>query len=270
MHFFVLLTLMSASIWNLRLRVLAHSFHDARYAFTFERETYDSWAWLALEEGLFSFSLGRGAAQICTEGGWVLCPPGVALTRQIQRVASYHFVRFEPFDERAAPLLTSFAGYGTLRDSARSKANFAALRAASFGEKNHEWRAHLLLDFLRSAFHEKQLATPIAPRDALMETAQRFIETHFAEKISLEALAQSLGLSPSAFSRRFAAGVGVSPQEFLLEIRLRAARRRLLETDETLDCLAPKCGFASGFYFSRMWTKRYGVSPARFRRLHRV
>lgn len=260
---------MLSSIWDLQLHLISHSFHPARDAFTFSVETYAQWVWLALEEGRFGFGLGQNpSAQEaeCFGGAWVLCPPGEPLRRQIRQTASYHFMRFEIEGDDSA--LRALRGLGSLRDGQRTRANFAALRAAS-GARSGEWKAHLLLDFLRAAWHEKSQTIP-KTRDREMEKVRAILETQFAQKISLEILARQSRLSPPAFSRRFRAALGVSPQEFLMQTRLHHAQNLLLQTNFTLDNIAAQCGLANGFYLSRLWTKRFGIAPARFRRLHRV
>lgn len=258
------------SIWDLNLDLIAHSFHPARDSFTYAVETYEQWAWLALENGHFRFRLGKTTPEAhCHGGDWVLCAPGEPLARELLRSSSYHFARFEVSngDDNA---LRALQGLGTLRDGQRARANFCALREAPFGEAGKLWKAHLLLDFLRCAWQEKAGFSQNAPRDAQMEQVRAILERDFARKISLQDLARRSRLSAPAFSRRFKGALGVSPQELLLQTRLDYARQLLLQSDETLEFIAQKCGFANGFYLSRQWTKRYGIAPARFRRLHRV
>lgn len=261
---------MSSVLWDGGLQLVAHSFHEKRTAFTYPVETYSEWAWLALESGSFSFSLGRGKGAVtgeCPAGAWVLCPPGVPLYRRARSEMNYHFARFLPVGGAVEGLV---GGVRTLRNLARLRDNFAALREAQYGPQAASWKAHLLLDTLRTAEWEGSGDAARLPVDVPMDRVRLWMEENLGQKISLESLAQEMRLTPPAFSRRFRAAVGQSPQEFLLQKRLDSARHLLLSTDLNIEVIAGRCGFSNGFYFSRLWTKRFEMAPSRFRRLHQV
>jgi AraC-like DNA-binding protein len=225
---------------------------------------------LALETGRFAFRLGNGQKAIageCGAGEWVLCPPHTRFWREARDTMVFHFVRFD-FEGEEPP--HAIAGRQTLRDAARLRLNFAGLREVQYQPQSALWKAHLLLDLLR-AWHFESLSTARELcTDKAMQQIGVWMEGHLAEKISLQELAVQSRLTASSFSRRFKAATGESPQQFLLLKRLDAARQLLLSTDLSLDVVAVRCGFANGFYFSRLWTQRFGIAPARFRRLHRT
>jgi AraC-like DNA-binding protein len=257
-------------IWKAQLHLVAHSFHADRDNFNYASETYDNWSWLALERGHFAFRIGSGEEAIageCGAGEWVLCPPHTRFWRHARETMAFHFMRFD-FEEEEPP--RTMRGRQTLRDSTRLRLNFAQLRETQYQPQAAFWKAHLLLDLLR-ARHFESLSTAhnIRP-DQAMQQIGAWIETHLAEKISFQELAAQARLTPSSFSRRFKAATGQPPQQFLLQKRLDAARQLLLSTDWSLDVVAARCGFANGFYFSRLWTQQFGIAPARFRRLHRM
>jgi AraC-like DNA-binding protein len=260
----------SATIWTTHLELLAHSFAADREAFVFDVETNADWSWLALEKGRFAFRVGRGKSAVageCSAGDWVLCPPNEPFQRRVLTPCSFHIIRFRASDNA----LYALRGRGTLRDGARLATNFAAMRSLWNAPDAAAWKGHLLLDTLRCASWEQHAAVPAAVlHDAVMQQIRATLEVRSGGKVSLAALAQQTHLSPGAFSKRFRASFGISPQEFLLQQRLTRARALLLETDLTLEAIAHRCGFSTGFYLSRLWTKRFGIAPARFRRLHRV
>lgn len=261
------------SLWDMQLALVTHSFHRDLSAFTYRSETYNDWAWLALEAGRFRFRVGRGETAPrgeCGAGEWVTCPPGEPLQRLALEPVTFHFMRFTLRNLTASQALELGRGLQTLGDSARLRANFAALREARYGLEDGPWKAHLLRDLLLASYRERTVKPVSYSPDIPMQRVRDWLETHFEQKISLETLAQAQRLSPSAFSRRFRAATGQSPQEFLLEKRLDQVRHLLLTTDGSIEAIAARCGFANGFYLSRLWKKRFGVPPARFRRLHRL
>lgn len=260
---------MSHAFWETNLCGLTYSFEPYRPQFYHAVETTDHWIWIALESGRFWFRIGRGKNAVegqCGAGDWVLCPPREPLYRRMIETSAFHYARFDCKGEG----LQVLRGLSTLRNTERLRANFAALKATLHEPPDPQWTSHLLLDMYRHAYRERQIEVRPQTLDAAMQNARDWLETHHSEKVSLEALAAELRLTPSAFSRRFRAAIGVSPLEFLMEKRFDTARQLLLETNLTIDTLATRSGFSSGFYFSRLWTKRFGIAPARFRRAHRI
>lgn len=83
-------------------------------------------------------------------------------------------------------------------------------------------------------------------------------------------LAQELAISPGHLRRLTRKLAGVSPHRFVLERRLDAAARRLRTSREPIKSLAPACGFADVNGFSRLFTQRFHLPPAAYRRANRV
>ncbi len=92
------------------------------------------------------------------------------------------------------------------------------------------------------------------------------LETAYGERIRLDDLARSAGVSRNTLLRSFGTYYGVSPMQYLLSVRIREARRLLRDTDLNVTEVASRCGFSDGNYFCRQFAKRVGVSPGRYRR----
>jgi len=97
-------------------------------------------------------------------------------------------------------------------------------------------------------------------------TAERRLAEHYAEPVNVEALARELGVAYSHFRRAFLSHTGFSPWKYVVHLRLTQARRLLAASDSTLDDLAARLGFSSGFHLSFAFKQAYGVSPDRWRR----
>lgn len=87
-----------------------------------------------------------------------------------------------------------------------------------------------------------------------------------ALRISLEETADACSLSPSQFSRIFSQTMGLSFTEFRLRARLALAADRLLTTDLPASTIASEAGFAHASHLHRAFVKRYGCTPAAYRR----
>ncbi|MEM7574794.1 MAG: ATP-binding protein [Bacteroidota bacterium] len=98
---------------------------------------------------------------------------------------------------------------------------------------------------------------------ALLDQAQAYVENQLDDpELNVEALARELNYSTRQLSRVFGSLTGLSPVQFILEIRLQAARR-LLERKHyaTVAEVRYAVGIESASYFSRKFKERFGRSP---------
>jgi len=75
-----------------------------------------------------------------------------------------------------------------------------------------------------------------------------------------------LGVSLTHFRRLFRQIAGLSPQQYLIQRRLRLAAERLVETHDLVRQISGQTGFHSEFYFSRLFKQTYCLSPLEYRR----
>ena len=95
--------------------------------------------------------------------------------------------------------------------------------------------------------------------------AVNWMQTNYMNPVSISALAGELNLDRSYFSTLFRRQTGRSPQQYLTELRLEKARTLLLEYGYRPGEAAQAVGYADIFSFSRMFKRRYGVSPSTLR-----
>lgn len=94
-----------------------------------------------------------------------------------------------------------------------------------------------------------------------------YFEDHYEQKISLDRIAGNMYLSPFYISRIFKAETGDTPIHYLIDIRLQKARELLLEKpDLSIQEVAAKVGYDDAYHFSKLYKKKFGVSPSATRR----
>jgi len=129
--------------------------------------------------------------------------------------------------------------------------------------------ARLLVIFLRrtgsQAQFSAQLCSQLADRHPIREL-QQYIVDHPEADLSLETLARRVNTSPRHFARIFRAATGVTPGRYVEQVRLETARRRLEESELSVEAVAAACGFGSAGNFRRVFTKAMAVSPLEYRR----
>jgi transcriptional regulator GlxA family with amidase domain len=86
----------------------------------------------------------------------------------------------------------------------------------------------------------------------------------------IDAWAASVHLSRRTFTRRFRERTGTSPQQWLLDQRVDAARTLLESSDDTVERIAERAGFGSAVSLRLHFRQRLGVSPAAHRAAFRT
>jgi transcriptional regulator GlxA family with amidase domain len=107
------------------------------------------------------------------------------------------------------------------------------------------------------------LDTPPRPIDRFGELVG-WVMRNLDSDLSVEVLARRACMSKDTFSRAFKSVFGVPPSEFVENLRLNEARRRLAAPHRTLQTVAASVGFSSPDKFSSAFERRFGVRPHRF------
>ena len=107
--------------------------------------------------------------------------------------------------------------------------------------------------------------TALRNQDRIL-TMMAFIQDHFAEKLTLEDIADSAAISTRECLRCFRSSIRKSPMEYLLEYRIGAAGKLLEGTDLSVTEIALRTGFNSPAYFSKQFKTVTGKTPNSFRK----
>ncbi|HUF62056.1 MAG TPA: AraC family transcriptional regulator [Verrucomicrobiales bacterium] len=97
--------------------------------------------------------------------------------------------------------------------------------------------------------------------------AVEYIRTRFREPISIRELARMVGLSSRQFDRRFKEVFQVTPQQFVIKMRIQAACRALRQPHRGIGDVAAETGFYDQSSFTRHFRKHMGITPLRYRNL---
>ena len=95
---------------------------------------------------------------------------------------------------------------------------------------------------------------------------KNYIDDHYKGDMSLEQLANHVGMTPTAFSRYFQLRTGKNLSEYIVDIRLGHAARLLVDTTDSVSEICWATGFNTLSNFNRLFLKRKGCTPTEFRK----
>ncbi|WP_044193697.1 AraC family transcriptional regulator [Hyalangium minutum] len=127
-------------------------------------------------------------------------------------------------------------------------------------------RALLRLVLVELSRIEAPQSTPELVGLSLARRALTHIEAHCLQPLSLTEVAAALGRSPTHVAGVVRRETGRTVGEWILEYRMAEARRRLRGTDERVDIIAERVGYADVTHFIRLFRRVHGVTPAAWRR----
>jgi transcriptional regulator GlxA family with amidase domain len=144
-----------------------------------------------------------------------------------------------------------------------------AMIEEDFGSKVALTAAREMVVYLKRSGGQEQYSEPLQFQT---ESSDRFAElvawmtNNPTAEMSVETLARRASLSPRQFFRRFKEHFGSSPAMFVETLRLNEARRRLSAGGPSIDTVAESVGFNGADSFRRAFTRRFRVTPSKFRR----
>ncbi|MGF6950381.1 AraC family transcriptional regulator of adaptative response / methylphosphotriester-DNA alkyltransferase methyltransferase [Neobacillus sp. B4I6] len=97
-----------------------------------------------------------------------------------------------------------------------------------------------------------------------------YIDKNFIEKLTLETLANIAHGSPYHLHRTFKKIKGITPVEYIQQVRLKAAKEYLIHTNKAIADLAICVGMSNASYFITLFKKKTGHTPAQFRQMSKM
>lgn len=210
---------------------------------------------------------------------FLICPGRMSLYRAAQDSPwEYYWLGFSgPWGESVLTEMQLDAAH-PIADLCNSEALFALLDRMVDAIEPHNGYLTLtglmfeLLDILRNSRGSDESARPAAARRnlqeknvQLVENIKIMIENSFGEKLNISEIARNLGYSRSYMTELFHREAGVSISQYITEFRLQRAQIMMRDPTLSLQQIAYKCGYSDPLFFSRMFKKRFGVSPRKLR-----
>lgn len=220
-----------------------------------------------------------GHTLLTPDGGFLVIPPQVAHGEGWhRREEPYVILWLMLVGDYCSAFVNSYApGKGwRANDSVSIVAQTAALVTRLFDAGGNAAEAHpappgayllqgALLVLLASLLLETDSADGSVRNDdrrILIAQVRNYIDLHYAEPLSVAAVARLFRLSANHMNSLFARHEGVGIHAYLLRRRLHVAHRLLAGGDRLVKQVAFAVGFADPLYFSRLFKRRFGYPPS--------
>ncbi len=244
---------------------------------SFSRHFHEEYALGCIEDGALEFSyLGR--KHLASAGLVNLVVPGEAHDGHAASAAGWSYRMFYLQPQmlleaatacQARPRAPHFR-QGVINDPQLAysvRCTHAILQRAEATSLEKETRLLWLLAFWisRHAADRGQTRVPGCETQAVRRVTE-YIRWGYADELGLQELASIACLSPFHLLRTFQKQTGVTPHEYLTQVRVEQARG-MLRGQERLADIAQRTGFADQSHLTRTFKRRYGVTPGAFRKI---
>ncbi len=260
-----------AKFWREQSTELLHATYVTH---SFAPHTHEGYAIGVVSRGVETFRY-RGGTHHAARGAVVLVNPGEVHTGHAETPNGWTYRMFYPEVSTLEAVSSSLGLSGTPFFSQAVVQDAALARLmlethATLEQPASQLERDVALSAMWHALvtrHADTRGSPIHPlADARAVSAVRdHLEANFALNTSLETLSKLAEISPFHLTRLFKQRYGLPPHALQTQLRLRHARRKLLE-GSAVGTVALEVGFSDQSHLTRQFKRVYGVTPAVYAR----
>ena len=97
-----------------------------------------------------------------------------------------------------------------------------------------------------------------------VDMALNYMNSEYASGITIQQVADSIGINRKYFCSLFSKQVGISPSEYLIHLRLNKAAELMTTYNQSPTIAAMSVGYNDIYHFSKIFKKHFGVSPREY------
>lgn len=119
----------------------------------------------------------------------------------------------------------------------------------------------------KSAVKKVKEKKPAIYEESFVDEIIKYLQSHVDKRVTLDALCNEFHYGKTFLCVSFKKKTGSSILNYHLDLKIKAAKKLLLETPYSIQEISSRLGFESSGYFSRCFTKKTGYSPSTFREM---
>jgi len=111
---------------------------------------------------------------------------------------------------------------------------------------------------------------PTGHGDSVILDSQKWLNEYYTVTAPVEEMVTRSGLAERSFKRRFKKATGFSPIEYVQQVRIEEAKRRLERTDTPIEDISWEVGYEDPSFFRRLFKRITLITPGAYRRKFRL
>lgn len=133
---------------------------------------------------------------------------------------------------------------------------------------NYAYMYQLILFILRCQRYDNNVIQKMDTKNRLIQDILNYIMKEYMNDISIKQIAHDFNISESALSKKFKAFTGYRLKEYIIYVRMEAAKHLLINSDKSITEIALECGFSDGNSFGDSFYRLNGISPSKYRKTY--
>ena len=221
-----------------------------------------------VEAGEYSIHIkGERKPFVLTKNEIALIPAGIEFDREVKSAVTYYHISFYPQGDHPFYLSAS-AGKLKLPEG-QVESVLKSIKRAYLLPDNGELITHMV----ERIFAENYLfggteKTKFKPFSEEIENTIRYMRKNLDKKIDTDELADRVFLSHVGLINKFKQELNTTPSNYLYLLRMRSAKRLLLNYSYSITEISEMCGYQNPYYFTNSFRRYTGMSPSAFRKYH--
>ncbi|MFC2110026.1 AraC family transcriptional regulator [Bacteroidota bacterium] len=126
------------------------------------------------------------------------------------------------------------------------------------------------IQLMAELYNIKHGGNDIENLNSMVSRTKSIMYKNIDKSIDLIKIASELGISYSKFRLDFKKQTGVSPLQYYLLLKIEKSKELLLNTQKNQQEIAFELGFESDYYFNRLFKRKTGLAPGKFRNLSKL
>ena len=128
-------------------------------------------------------------------------------------------------------------------------------------------QAYLLKPHEEGQLPYRALVKPLPHADAAVRESELWLTKHFRERGAVARAVGQSRLAERTLKRRFKAATGLALIDYLQDLRIEEAKRLLESSTRSADAISAAVGYEDASFFRRLFRRRTGLTPLRYRRM---
>ncbi|MBR3932733.1 MAG: helix-turn-helix domain-containing protein [Clostridia bacterium] len=205
---------------------------------------------------------------VMKKGNWYLIPAGCSFEYWCDDIIKHFYFRFKLCDFNGIDLLHHCDGIKVLEHQ----------EDLSFWDENLEKGdifgglsiRTVIYDRLLKIIKENNINIQANKLSPYVEKAVQYISQNLSVQLTADKIAKQLYISKTTLNNCFKRELSMSIHAYINNLVLSEAMMLLMDTNMSVFAISKKFGFCDQFYFTRIFTKKFGVSPLQYRKSNEI